>query len=135
MEFPAMKRLLLALLLVLAGAVTAIAILRSGPTPTEEERKQMDILTGQLFEIDGRTNEIISARTLAAFDRQHDVIPCLRTVADLLATNNWPKNRPLRVTDLGDEFLVVWPLPPEIESQPIRWSADFVYATTIKKRK
>lgn len=135
MEFPAMKRILLLFITILIAVGVVFAVFGTSSSPTAEERKQMDILTGQLFVFNGVTNEIKRARTIAAFDAQHEVIPCLRTVAGLLDTNNWPKNRPLRITDRGDKIHVVWPLPPEIENQPIRWGADYVYATFIDKQR
>lgn len=148
MEFSAMKKLLLPFVVTVAIAGIAFVIFRPGPSPTAEERKQMDILTGQLFEyggvtngitrllpvFDGTTNQIRRARTVAAFDGQHEAVRYLRVAADFLEKHDWPKDRPVRIVDFGDCVSVRCPLPPEIENQPIRWGGDYLYAVLIDKK-
>lgn len=128
-----MKRILLLLTVLLVGVGIALSVRHHNPSPTAEERKQMNILDGQLFVFDGITNEIKRTRTITAFDEQHEMVRYLRVVSFIVAENNWPHDRPLRVTDLGDEIQVIWPLPPDIENKPIRWGADWVYAALVDK--
>lgn len=130
-----MKRILLVFVLLLVGVVTAIAILRSGPTPTEEERKQMAVLTGQLFVFNGVTNEINRARSIDAFDRQHEMVPYLRLITEYMESIKWDKDSPLRLTDYGYRLFVTFPPPPEVENQPIRWGADYLHQIRIDKQK
>lgn len=93
----------------------------------------MDILTGQLFVVDGVTNIISRARTMAAFDKQHEAVRYLRIASDFLEKENWPKDRPLRVVYYKTSVAVCCPLPPEIENQPIRWGGDYLYSVLIDK--
>lgn len=123
---------LFAAVAVLAG-VTCV-ILRLGPSPTKEERKQMDVLSGQLFVFEGKTNEIKNARTISAFDGQHELMPYMRVLSPVFKKSQWPKGSPIRVFDLGDMVNVIIPLPPEIEKQPIRWGPDYFLAVLIDKK-
>lgn len=136
MEFSGMKRILPLFVTALAAAVAgvAFAVFRSVPPSTPEERKQMDILTGQLFVFNGVTNEINRARTINAFDEQHEVLVYLRLISDCFEQYQWPKDRPVRVVDRGERIVVTWPLPPEIESQPIRWGPDYLHQAVIDKK-
>jgi len=148
MDFSAMKKLLPLFAVIVAIAGVAFTIFRSDPLPTAEERKQMEILTGQLFEFGGvtngitrlipvfvgATNQIQRARTVAAFDGQHEAVRYLRVAADFLEKHDWPKDRPVRIVDFGDCIAVRCPLPPEVENQPIRWGADYLYSVLIDKK-
>lgn len=73
------KRIVRLLAITLVGAGIALAVLRSSPSTTAEEQKQMDILSGQLFVFGGITNEIKRTRTIKAFDEQHEMARYLRT--------------------------------------------------------
>ena len=127
--------LLFAAIAVLAVAVMSFSIFRTGSSPTAEERKQMDILTGQLFVFNGATNEIRQSRTIAEFDGQHEMIPYLRIITEYIESKNWNKDRPLRLTEYGNRLFVTFPLPPEVENQPIRWGPDYLYQVLIDKQK
>lgn len=106
----------------------------TGSTTTEEERKQIEMLTGQLFVFDGVTNEIKRARSIAAFDGQHEMVPYLRLLAPYFEQYNWPKDRPVRILDQGDRIDVYWPFPPEIENQPFLFRPDCLYYSPIDKK-
>lgn len=109
-------------------------ILRPGYSLSPQERKQMDVLSGQLFVFDGVTNEIRRTRSFSAFEKQHKMMPYLQILSPHFERYNWPKDRPVRVTDWGDQIGVVWPLPPEIENQPIRWGGAYWRAALIDKK-
>lgn len=129
-----LKRIHLIGISVFVVALIAFTFLRSGPTPTEEERKQMAVLTGQLFVFNGVTNEIKRARSIAAFDGQHEMVPYLRLLAPYFEQYNWPKDRPVRILDQGDRIDVFWPFPPEIENDPFLLRPDCIYYSPIDKR-
>ena len=122
-----------AILMALAAISILFVVRRSAPHPSKAEQRQMDILTGQLFVFDGATNEIGGARTIASFDSQHEMVPYLRLVSDFCEKKQWPKDRPIRVSDIGHKISVIWPLPPEIERQPIRWGPEWCFAALIDK--
>ncbi len=130
-----MKRILLLCITILIAVGVVSAVFRAGPSPTAEERKQMDILTGQLFVFNGATNEIRQSRTIAEFDGQHEMIPYLRIITEYIESKNWNKDRPLRLTEYGNRLFVTFPLPPEVENQPIRWGPDYLYQVLIDKQK
>lgn len=134
MEFPTMKARFALFAAIPVLAVIAFATLRSEPSPTDEERKQMDILSGQLFVFDGATNTIKRTRSFSAFEKQHEMMPYLQLLSPQFERYNWPKDRPVRVFDLGDQINVIWPLPPEVENKPIRWGPDFEHAALIDKK-
>ena len=135
MEFPLMKRILPLFFAVLIIVGVAFVVFRSGPSPTEEERKQLDVLTGQLFVFNGVTNEIREAQTIAEFDGQHEMVPYLRMITEYMESKNWNKDRPLRLTEYGNRLFVTFPLPPEVENKPIRWGPDYLYQVLIDKQK
>ena len=125
-----MKRILqissLSFLVVLAIGGISFAFFRTEPSPTAEERKQMDVLTGRKFlfrdtydetyaRYSYKTIEVKKYRTLEAFDRQHEAVPYLRLVSHLFERYNWPKENPVSVDVLPLGVSVTWPLSPEIE--------------------
>ena len=137
MKTTSVSRPLIAIMvLVLAGAVITILFTTSssGPEPTSDERKQMDILSGQLFVFAGVTNTVKRKRSIAAFDGQHEMIPYLRLLAPYFERYSWPKDRPVRIRDQGDRIDVVWPFPPEIENDPFLLRPDCIYYSPIDKR-
>lgn len=139
--------IVLAVLAVSAGVVVSLAVIRSGrlpteeeplfqpnPPPTEAERRQMDVLSGQLFVFDGVTNIVRKKRTIDAFDGQHEMVPYLRLLAPYFERYDWPKDRPVRILDQGDRIDVYWPFPPEIENQPTLFRPDCLYYSPIDKK-
>ena len=122
-----MKRVfvLFSVLAVLAIVGVAIVIFRSGPRPTADERKQMDVLTGQSFVIweeyhnrgFSKQQEVKPFRTIAEFDGQHRAIPWLRFVASRFERYGWPKDRPVVVEFQDDRVVVTWSVPRHLRQE------------------
>ena len=140
------KRLcFLGLALAFVGLVIFVVLtilFQSAPQPTEEERKQMDILSGQRFFFQDRCAEtyaeartetvtIKKARSIAEFDAQHEAIPYLRLVSNLFERYDWPKDRLVAVFNVPMGVMVTWPLPPEAEQAQAKGIWSFPHQAVI----
>lgn len=114
------------------GVASSVSFL-SRKLPTEEERKQMDTLSGWSFVFDGATNTIKRTRTISAFDGQHEMIPFLRLLSPYFELEQGLKNRPVDVAIRDDRMIVVtWPVPLEIEH--FLWRADFSLRVLVDRK-
>lgn len=136
LELPTMKPSLRCLSLAAVGSSILVAVVflsfPSGPEPTEEERNQMNSLADWSFVFGGTTNTIRRARTISAFDEQHELIPYLRLVSTWFDKYSYLKGRPVDVTLHGDIIVVTWPVRPEIEL--FLWRADYSLRIRIDKK-
>lgn len=130
------------LVLVLAVVTAGSLAVRRTPRPTEEERKQMDILTGRRFRCPGaldrrigirriETIEIKDAQTISEFDGQHKAIPYLRLVSHLFDRYGWPKDIPVGVEFAPLGVVVYWDPPPGAERKSVGWTPDTFHIAVV----
>lgn len=107
-----------------------VVFFKTAPSP--EEKRQIEILSGQLFVFNGTTNELKRFRTMAGFCRQHEIAHYFPLVAGHFERYRWPKDRPVQVREKPDKIIVTWPVPPE--ALKYRWRPDFWHQVIIDKK-